>query len=94
MVVLRLGTVIGGMVTGPFKRALDGKGYPIADPPRAAAEDLGGLNMRKHKKLIEAALAAIEEVFSDTSVDVLQTRESLEELIDDIRMKLSTLKNA
>lgn len=48
--------------------------------------------MRKaHGQLVERAQRAIEDVFSDTSVDRQTTRESLEELLEAIEMRLEAL---
>ena len=41
--------------------------------------------MDDHRELVEAARAAIDRVFSDTSVGRETTKESLRELADDIR---------
>ena len=45
-----------------------------------------------HKDLVQLAKDAINNVFSDTSVSRSQTRESLEELRDDIEINLQVLE--
>ena len=45
-----------------------------------------------HERLVEAAKAAIDAVFSDTSVKRNKTKESLEELNDWIQEALETLR--
>ena len=51
------------------------------------------VNYRKaHERLVRTALHAIEEVFSDTSVEQFDTRDSLESLAADIDMKLQCLR--
>ena len=47
-----------------------------------------------HARLVRAAKAAINEVFSDRSVEQSRTRESLEELRDEIDSLLETLHGA
>lgn len=42
-------------------------------------------------QLKEAALEAIDRLFSDTSVDQSETRELLDEIAEEIELKLSTL---
>lgn len=42
-------------------------------------------------QLKENALEAIDKLFSDTSVTQAQTRELLEEIIEEIELKISTL---
>ncbi len=42
-------------------------------------------------ELKERALEAIDKLFSDTSVSQDQTRELLEEIVEEIELKLSTL---
>lgn len=44
--------------------------------------------LRLHGALVDKAKAAIEQVFSDTSVSQAQTIESLEELIEECRYKI------
>lgn len=46
----------------------------------------------RHDELVKAAKAAIQEVFSDTTVGREQTRESVEELQEEIRSLLDTLR--
>lgn len=50
--------------------------------------------MRKHNRLKELALEAIQNVFSDTDVPQSTTRESLEELREDIQCSLNSLCGA
>jgi len=45
------------------------------------------------KKKLAKTLAAIEELFSDTSVTQENTLEQLEEVRDDIDMKIECIKN-
>lgn len=47
--------------------------------------------MKLHERLKIEALAAIERIFSDTSVGAVQTKESLEELRDAINAKIECL---
>lgn len=47
--------------------------------------------MDKHAKLKQAALDAIEELFGDTSVGNLVTRDDLEELRSDIDSKIECI---
>ncbi len=47
--------------------------------------------MSKNDKLLVAAQSAIEELFSDTSVDSTTARENLTALIDDLETKRSSL---
>lgn len=42
-------------------------------------------------QLKEAALEAIDKLFSDTSVTQHETRELLEEIVEEIEMKLESL---
>ena len=42
-------------------------------------------------QLKEAALEAIDKLFSDTSVEQSETREFMEEIIEEIELKLETL---
>jgi|WetSurMetagenome_2_1015567.scaffolds.fasta_scaffold259840_2 hypothetical protein len=44
-----------------------------------------------HEKLYEDALAAVNNLFADTTVDPHQTHESLQELIGEIRIMLNAL---
>lgn len=44
-----------------------------------------------HMQLMENAKIAIDKVFGDTSVPQSTTRESLEELRDEIEMKLESI---
>lgn len=44
-----------------------------------------------HKELVEKAKEAIDSVFGDTSVSPEQTADSLQELVEEIEMKLSSL---
>ena len=44
-----------------------------------------------HEQLVTAAKTAIDRVFSDTTVSPEETRQSLEELQEEIAVKLSTL---
>jgi len=46
----------------------------------------------EHKQLVEQAGKAIRAVFGDTSVDQQTTRDSLEELVEEIEVMLDTLK--
>lgn len=45
-----------------------------------------------NKRLLKAALNAIERLFSDTSVSQEKTLESLDELRDDINVKMECIK--
>jgi len=45
----------------------------------------------KHEMLIEQAKEAIDNLFSDTSVSKEQTKEDLEELIEEIQCKIESL---
>ena len=47
-----------------------------------------------HMQLMENAKIAIDKVFGDHSVPPSDTRESLQELMEEIEMKLETLKDA
>jgi len=47
----------------------------------------------EHADKVEAAKAAIEEVFGDTSVSQRQTRDSLEEIAGRIDVMLDTLND-
>lgn len=44
-----------------------------------------------HEQLVTAAKTALDRVFGDTSVSPEETRSSLEELRDEINIKLDTL---
>jgi hypothetical protein len=44
-----------------------------------------------HMQLMENAKVAIDKVFGDTSVSQATTRDSLEELRDEIEMKLESI---
>jgi SHS2 domain-containing protein len=46
-----------------------------------------------HEELIEQAKKAINDVFGDTSVSRAQVKESLQDLISDIEITLSTLSD-
>lgn len=48
----------------------------------------------KHIELIETAKEAIKAVFADTSVPSSQTKESLEELRDEIDMLIDTVNDS
>jgi hypothetical protein len=48
--------------------------------------------MEKHHNLLEKAREAIDAVFRDTSVSQADTKASLQELADDIQMKIDTLR--
>jgi hypothetical protein len=48
--------------------------------------------MDQHEERVEAAKTAINRVFGDTSVPQSTTRESLEDLIEDIKSMLETLE--
>lgn len=48
---------------------------------------------KRHDELVKKAEKAIDNLFSDTSVSREQTRESLEEIIDAIQMKIDSLKD-
>ncbi len=45
-----------------------------------------------HEQLVMQAIEAIEDVIRDPSVDVEQTKESLEELLEIIAMQLDALE--
>ncbi len=49
--------------------------------------------MEQHRHLMDIALKAIMDVFGDTTVDQQTTRESLEELMDEIAMLVDTLES-
>jgi hypothetical protein len=49
--------------------------------------------MSKHAELVELAKKSINNIFSDQSVDQLQTRKSLEEIVGEIEIMLDTLEN-
>jgi hypothetical protein len=53
---------------------------------------LGG-EAEEHLELIEQAKKAINDVFGDTSVSRAQVKESLQDLISDIEITLSTLSD-
>ena len=44
-----------------------------------------------HENLVDAAKEAIQNLFGDTSVPQSTTRESLKDLIDEIKMMIETL---
>lgn len=48
--------------------------------------------MTLHERLVKQAKQAIEEVFSDTSVDPEQTADDLQQLIDDTAMMVQSIK--
>ena len=52
---------------------------------------VGGKIMSDHIELIELAKEAIDRVFSDTSVEQVDTAISLKDLIDHIELMLNTL---
>jgi polyhydroxyalkanoate synthesis regulator phasin len=52
-----------------------------------------GRNSMEHSQLIEEAKAAIERVFSDTSVSKRETVDSLEELINDMESRIECLED-
>ena len=47
--------------------------------------------MSEHKEVVDKARIAIDDVFSDTSVSLDNTRVSLEELRDEIAIHLESL---
>ena len=47
----------------------------------------------KHKKLVQKAIDAIQEVFGDTSVSPHQTRESLEKIQEEVEVLVSSLED-
>ncbi len=47
--------------------------------------------MANHLELMKNAKVAISKVFSDVSVDSITTKESLEELIEEIEIMLDTI---
>jgi hypothetical protein len=47
---------------------------------------------KKHELLIEKAKEAINDLFSDTSVSKNETKGDMEDLLDEIQIKISTLK--
>ncbi len=49
------------------------------------------IRMPDAMQLKEAALEAIDKLFSDTSVEQSETREFMEEIIEEIELKLETL---
>ncbi len=48
---------------------------------------------KKHDELLAKAIKAVENLFSDTSVSRKKTRESMEEVIEEIQMKIESLKD-
>jgi hypothetical protein len=48
--------------------------------------------MSAHDKLVKQAYKAIDNLFSDTSVDIEETREDLQDLRADIDIKIESLK--
>lgn len=62
-------------------------GYYWAVDSRGDGEKMGEI----HDKKVEAALEAINEVFSDTSVSQVDTKTSLNSLVDEIAIMTETL---
>jgi hypothetical protein len=48
--------------------------------------------MSAHDKLVKQAYEAVDNLFSDTSVGIGETREDLEDLRADIDIKIESLK--
>lgn len=59
--------------------------------PRGRSNNLV-VRTTRHNKLVETAKAAIEAVFSDTSVSQQQTLESLEDLADAIQVQQQCIR--
>lgn len=48
---------------------------------------------KHHLELVNEAKTAIDRVFADTSVDASITRESLQELAEDLEAKIETIED-
>jgi len=55
--------------------------------------DNNGKNMVRHLQLIDDAREAIDKVYNDTTVSTRDTKISLEELIEDIEIKMNKLNS-
>lgn len=48
---------------------------------------------KHHLALVSEAKTAIDRVFADTTVDSATTRESLQELVEDLESKIETIED-
>ena len=67
-------------------------GIEGSSPSRATNTTKGELRMN-HLQLVTNALTTINQVYGDTSVDRLTTKESLTEIRDEIDIMLETLSD-